>query len=66
MERARFQSIIPDMTKDVRENMRDRAARCRRLARTILDKKAADALIQMAEEIEADMRRLKESETPPT
>jgi hypothetical protein len=47
------------MSEDVIKNMRDRAARCRRLARSILDKSTADTLTQMAEEIEADMRRLK-------
>jgi hypothetical protein len=53
------------MSQDVRENMRDRAARCRRLAQTVLDKGVADALIQLAEEIEADMRRLKEYGSSP-
>jgi hypothetical protein len=52
------------MSDNVRENMRDRAARCRRLARSVLDKEGADALIQLAEEIEADIRRL-DNKTPP-
>jgi hypothetical protein len=46
---------------DVLENMRGRAARCRRLARSILDKEAADVLNALAEEIEADISRLERS-----
>jgi len=52
------------MSEDLRANMLDRAARCRRLAQSVLDKKAADALIQLAEEIEADLRRLQRSARP--
>jgi hypothetical protein len=40
------------------ENMRGRAAQCRRLANAILDRPAAETLRRMAEEIEADIRRL--------
>jgi hypothetical protein len=63
MERTLFPIIFTGMSEDVITNMRDRAARCRRLARTVLDKSASDALTQLAEEIEADMRRLKKSQS---
>jgi len=35
------------------ENMRKRAEQCRRLASAILDRRTADALIKLAEEVEA-------------
>ena len=38
--------------------MRNRVAQCRRLAATLINDPARDALLQMAEEIEADMLRL--------
>jgi hypothetical protein len=38
-------------------NMRERAARCRRLAKSITDVGAAEILLQMAAEIEADIKR---------
>jgi hypothetical protein len=63
VERAPFLNIFTCMSEDVINNMQDRAARCRRLARTVLDKSASEALIQLAEEIEADMRRLKKSQS---
>ena len=44
------------------ENMRGRAAQCRRLANAILDRRAADVLLKMAEEIEADIKRLEGGE----
>ena len=39
-------------------NMRGRAEQCRRLAKAILDRRASEVLIKMAEEIEADIKRL--------
>lgn len=39
--------------------MRDRAEQCRRRAKAVNDYEAADALRKMAEEIEADIQRLK-------
>lgn len=41
-------------------NMRGRAEQCRRLAGALTDRRAADVLIKMAEEVEADIRRLEE------
>ena len=38
--------------------MRGRAEQCRRLARAILDRSASAVLLQMAEEVEADIKRL--------
>jgi len=46
------------MTDDVLANMRDRAARCRRLAQGTLNQEDSRTLLKMAEEIEADIRRL--------
>lgn len=39
-------------------NMRGRAEQCRRLAKALTDRRAADVLLRMAEEIDADVRRL--------
>jgi len=47
------------------ENMRKRAEQCRRLASAILDRRTADALIKLAEEVEADIRRLEEGRPDP-
>ena len=44
------------------ENMRGRAAQCRRLANAILDRRAAEVLLKMATEIEADIKRLETGE----
>lgn len=46
------------MSGDLIENMRGRVAQCRRLARAVLDEKAARSLLNMADEIEADVDRL--------
>jgi hypothetical protein len=43
--------------------IRSRVEQCRRLAAALTDKRAADVLLQMAEEGEADIRRL-ESQAP--
>ena len=40
------------------ERMRARAEQCRRLAKAILDRSAAAILMKMAEEVEADIKRL--------
>ena len=40
------------------DHMSGRAAHCRRLAKLIDDERARTALLQMAEEIETDMRAL--------
>ena len=50
--------IFIDMSEDVLKNMRERAAKCRRLARSVLDKDASTALDGLADEIEADIKRL--------
>ena len=47
------------MPEDVISNMRERAARCRRLAQG-LNGRDADALRELAREIEADVRRLEQ------
>ena len=39
-------------------NVRGRADQCRRLAEALTDRRAASVLLRMAEEIEADVRRL--------
>ena len=39
-------------------NMRDRVDRCRRLAKGLTDDRARDALLRLAAEIEADIKRL--------
>ena len=52
----------PDGT--VVENMRARAEQCRRLADAILDRRTSDILLKMAEEVEADIKRLEGGEEP--
>jgi hypothetical protein len=42
------------------QNMERRAAQCRRLGRGITDEHARTALLTMAEQIEADIRKLQE------
>jgi hypothetical protein len=46
-------------------HIRSRVARCRQLASMITDERAATVLRQMAEEGEADIRRLQEQAAPP-
>lgn len=46
------------MGTDPIANMRGRVEQCRRLAASILDDRAAVALLKMASEIEADIARL--------
>jgi hypothetical protein len=54
--------IVPEKSAVV-ANMRARAEQCRRLANALTDRRAATILLNMAEEIEADIARL-ESGTP--
>lgn len=54
---------MADENPPVVENMRARAAQCRRLAKAITDQHAAAVLVKMAEEVEADIARL-EREMP--
>jgi hypothetical protein len=54
-------AVLPGMGKDrdpVVANMRARAEQCRRLAAALTDLRAIDVLTRMAEEIDADIRRL--------
>ena len=46
------------MTDDPLDGMRERIIRCRRLAKQILIAKATQALLEMAEEIERDLKKL--------
>ena len=46
------------MSDDVIANMHGRVEQCRRLAKWAPDDRTFEALNQMADEIEADMRRL--------
>ena len=50
------------MSKDLIEKMRARVAQCRRLADLINDDYASRVLRQMADEGEADMRKLEAEE----
>lgn len=52
------------MGDDLIQNMQERIAKCHRLAAGIMDEKASQALLQMAAEIEHDMRRLKSGADP--
>jgi hypothetical protein len=46
------------MADDPLDGMRERIEKCRRLAKNILDPKASEALLQMAEEIQRDLKKL--------
>ena len=46
------------MSEDVISRMRARVEQCRRLAETITDERAVAILKQMAEDAEADLKRL--------
>jgi len=46
------------MSDELRRNMRARIERCRRLAKYINDPRTTEALLQMADEGEADLARL--------
>ena len=47
-----------DENSQVIANMRARAEQCRRLAAALTDKPAADVLLKMAAEVDADIARL--------
>ena len=46
------------MSDDPLESMRARAAKCRWLAKEMLDRQTKQALLEMAEEIERDIEKL--------
>ena len=46
------------MSDDPLDHMRERIARCRRLAQYINDPRTTEALLEMAEQGEADLARL--------
>lgn len=50
------------MADDVLKRMKARVAQCRRLAAATTDERAATILRQMADEVEADIRRLEVTE----
>ena len=49
---------MAEMTDDPLDGMRERIIRCRRLAKQILIAKAARALLEMADEIERELKKL--------
>jgi len=51
------------MDEDVIANIRSRVERCRRLAASTTDRKVAAVLLQMAEEGDADLNRLRSERT---
>lgn len=48
------------MTDDPLDGMRARIEQCRRLATAILDPEASKALLEMAKDIERDLRKLED------
>lgn len=50
------------MSEELRKNMRARIDKCRRLAKYINDPRTTEALLQMAEEGEADLANLEATE----
>lgn len=44
--------------------MRERAAQCRRLAKALTERRSAEILVKMAEEIEADLGRIESRDMP--
>jgi hypothetical protein len=46
------------------QDMRARAEQCRRLAGALTDRRSADALVKMAEEIEGELARIDTCEVP--
>ena len=50
------------MSEDLKRNMRARIAQCRRLAQFINDPRTTEALLQMADEGEADLAKLEADE----
>lgn len=51
-------AVFCSMADDVLKRMKARVAQCRRLAAATTDERAAKILGQMADEVEADIRRL--------
>jgi hypothetical protein len=51
------------MDEDVIANIRNRVERCRRLAASTTDRQVAAVLLQMAEEGDADLNRLRSERT---
>jgi len=49
---------VDENSSQVIANMRARALQCRRLAAVLTDRQAADVLLKMADEAEADIARL--------
>ena len=62
-ESARIIAVVTDEDRLVVERMRARAEQCRRLAKAILDRSAAAVLMTMADEVEADIKRLEAGES---
>jgi hypothetical protein len=54
--------IVTDQELALIANVRDRVQRCRRLAAATTDRRAAEILLQMADEGEADLARLRADE----
>ncbi|MFL6744318.1 MAG: hypothetical protein ACJ8E3_10260 [Sphingomicrobium sp.] len=52
---------MADEDTQVIANMRARAHQCRRLAQALTDRRAAEVLLKMADEVEADIAKLEEA-----
>ena len=52
--------VAPSMDRETLDHIRDRVERCRRLASQTTDERARVALLELANEGEADLRRLEE------
>jgi hypothetical protein len=50
--------------EDSHISMRERAEQCRRLAKALTERRSAEILVKMAEEIEADIARLDGEDMP--
>lgn len=53
--------IVAEEDSQLIANMRARAEQCRRLAQALTDRRAAEVLVKMAEEVEADIAKLEEA-----
>lgn len=53
-----MRSRAGSMSEETIQHMRERIERCRRLAKATTDERTAEALLQIADEIEADVRQL--------
>ena len=60
MEPQTFLAVSAIMGEDLIENMRERVAKCRRLADLIGSEEARKTLLEMAESGDADIRKLEE------